>query len=125
MESDGMPKGTQETVTVQCGSNNFCPVNVPAPGFALVFLTPQAQDESTGINTLTFSTTTTAAGDGRNTATIAAGVLATSNGHGGLNHQLGSTSFGSNAAPGMLQANPGIGTLALVCMIVIISRNIV
>ncbi|KAF8519367.1 glycoside hydrolase family 79 protein [Hysterangium stoloniferum] len=113
MESDGMLKRPQETVTVQCGSDNFCPIDVPAPGLALVFLAPQAQDESSGNDLVTFATTATS-DMLRNTATIPASVLATSNGYGGRNHQVGSTSPGSNGALGMQHAVSG----ALVCMAV-------
>ncbi|KAF8519369.1 glycoside hydrolase family 79 protein [Hysterangium stoloniferum] len=129
MESDGTFQGTQETVTIQCDTtNNICPVNVPAPGFALVFLTPEAQAASSGgqAAVVTFATTATT-GIYRNTATIPPGVLATSNGHGGLNNQVGSTSFGStNGALNLLHALPGI--LSLLCMAIgaaMIGRSLV
>ncbi|KAF8529719.1 glycoside hydrolase family 79 protein [Hysterangium stoloniferum] len=98
--SNGIPQGTLENVTINCDTtNNVCSVPVPAPGFALVFLTDEALEESTPNPTahLTFATTVTTVSL-RNTVTIDPAVLATSNGHGGLNQQRGSTSFGSSGA---------------------------
>ncbi|KAJ7884879.1 glycoside hydrolase family 79 protein [Mycena leptocephala] len=95
-ESDGRLQGTEDVQTV------------PAPGFALVFLSDSAQTETSGAPSVTFATTALQ----RRiilVPTIATSVLATSNGHGGkddpLNFQneLGSTSRGSKksgALPG-------------------------
>ncbi|KAF8591731.1 glycoside hydrolase family 79 protein [Ramaria rubella] len=117
-ESDGTLQGTEQTITITCDTNgNTCSVPVPAPGFALVFLTSQAvQDSSPNANDqLTFATTAALA-TLKNTATIDPSVLATSNGRGGLNQQLGSTSFGSSGAMSMMHALPG--ALALSCIAV-------
>ncbi|KAJ7640830.1 glycoside hydrolase family 79 protein [Mycena polygramma] len=91
-EVDGRFKNDLNIVTIACDTGaNTCIVPVPAPAFALVFLTA-AED----IATATFSTsiyTNTA-----NTATVAASVLETSNGMSGKDWELGSTSNGSKSA---------------------------
>lgn len=116
LSSDGSLQGTEQTVTISCDTGaNTCGVPVPAPGFALVFLTPQALQESTPSSDAQVTFATTAATlTFKNTATIDPSVLATSNGRGGANQQLGSTSFGSSGALGMVQALPG--AVALACM---------
>lgn len=90
------------TETIDCdASTNLCPVTVHAPSVILAFLSPQA--EANAINTAeitTFSTTVTTLLL-KNTATINPSVLATSNGYGGKNDQIGSTSFGSSGAVGL------------------------
>ncbi|KAJ6595642.1 hypothetical protein DFH09DRAFT_144191 [Mycena vulgaris] len=91
-EVDGRFKGDLSVVTIACDTSaNTCLVPVPAPAFALVSLT-----EEEDISTVTFSTSTYTNAAG--TATIAASVLATSNGMSGKNWELGSTSSGSNNA---------------------------
>jgi len=102
-ESDGRPFGTEKIETVTCSSatgTSVCPIKVPAPGVALVFLTSSSLVETAGAPSHTFSTT--AVTRTRNTATVDPSVLATSNGHGGVNNELGSTSPGStkNGAQG-------------------------
>jgi hypothetical protein len=93
-ESDGRLKGDLNVQTVNC-ANNVCQVQVPAPGFALVFLSDAAFEESTQ-EAQTFATT--AVTRTRNTATVDQAVLATSNGwwHGNQK-DLGSTSKQSSA----------------------------
>lgn len=104
LSSNGILQGQQNITTIPCQSDNVCPVPVPAPGFALVFLSQDAlQESSPGPDAVTpFSTTVTTA-IGQNTATINAQVLATSNGYGGAMNQIGSTSFDSehNVAVGL------------------------
>lgn len=115
--SDGTLQGTQQTVTITCDTGaNTCSVPVPAPGFAVVFLTSQAlQDSSPNGNQQQTFATTAATATLKNTATIDPSVLATSNGRGGANQQIGSTSFGSSSGTmGMMHAVPG--ALALACM---------
>ncbi|KAJ7434772.1 glycoside hydrolase family 79 protein [Mycena galericulata] len=81
-ESDGRLTGTEDVQTVQCDTTaQTCSVKVPAPGFALVFLSDSALTENAGGPSKTFATT--ALTKTANTATVAATVLATSNGHGG------------------------------------------
>lgn len=91
-QSDGRLKGQETIQQVACnqGANN-CQISVPAPGFALVFLNPGTSGGS--VSTQTFSTS--AYTRTLNTATVAADVLATSNGQSGKNRYLGSTSTGS------------------------------
>jgi hypothetical protein len=114
--SDGRPKGevTVETVTCTPGDNGSsrCPVKVPAPGFALVFVSDKALQESDAGETHTYSTT--AITKGHNTATVDPSVLATSNGHDeDVREFLGSTSQGSqNQASTM--ARIGVGMLGIV-----------
>lgn len=98
-DSDGRLNGTLDIQTVPC--NPDCSVKVPAPGIALVFLTPQsladsggtaedvAQTYSTSVHTKTI-----------HTATVPPDVLATSNGHTGMGSHGGSTSFNSAVGSG-------------------------
>ncbi|KAF8188458.1 hypothetical protein K438DRAFT_1594081 [Mycena galopus ATCC 62051] len=82
-ESDGRLQGTEDVQTVQCVTTaRTCSVKVPAPGFALVFLSAAAQTEDQGTPSKTFATMVMTTKKSRNTATIAVSVLATSNGHG-------------------------------------------
>jgi len=94
--SDGRIQGQEFIYTFPCDqTNNVCPVTVPAPGAALVFLTPQAQKASEPSTTATYSTSIAT---GRVLPTIDPAVLATSNGQGGQNVLgLGSTSSGSSS----------------------------
>jgi len=91
-ESDGRLKGTLDVQTVACDQNaNTCPIQVPAPGFALVFINSQVLSEVSN-NPSTFATSQVT--KTHNTATIDPSVLATSNGHSGSNRELGGTSKG-------------------------------
>ena len=93
-EADGRLQGDLHLETVQCDQqNNVCNVKVPAPGFALVFMSDDAAKESEPASTATFGTT--AVTKYKNTATIDQAVLATSNGNRGMQAMRGSTSFGS------------------------------
>jgi len=90
-ESDGRLMGDLDVQTVNC-DGGVCKIQVPSPGFAMVFLTDNALSESTPQDVQTFSTpihTKTI-----NTVTIDPSILATSNGHSGSNgrNKLGSTS---------------------------------
>ncbi|GJE89064.1 glycoside hydrolase family 79 protein [Phanerochaete sordida] len=109
-QSDGRFRGDESIQTVQCDqTGGTCNIQVPAPGFALVFLTSGALAEVEPTSTATFSTT--ALTKTVNTATVDQSVLATSNGHSGVDRgQLDSTSKGSNAAAAGLV--PGACTLA-------------
>lgn len=89
---------TLSTATAPDGStitSSTCLVTVPAPGFALVFLTQSALDESDNAHpTETFATT--AYTKAHNTLTVDPSVLATSNGQDAtVRKYLGSTSFGT------------------------------
>jgi len=85
-------------------------VQVPAPGFALVFLTDSAFSEVTPQNQQTFSTTSLTRT--AHTATVDPSVLATSNGHSGSDrgkNGYGSTSKGrANGAESFRGVAPGI-----------------
>lgn len=95
-ESDGRLQGTETIQQVTCnqGANN-CQIQVPAPGFALVFLDPGANGDS--VSTHTFPTT--AFTNTKNTVTVNPSVLSTSNGQSGKDRvDLGCTSSGSCAS---------------------------
>jgi hypothetical protein len=111
--TDGRLQGNMDVQTVNCDqSANTCSVQVPAPGFALVFLTSTAYSESNPSTTQTFSTSSYTRK--HNTATIPASILATSNGHSGSTWQLSSTSKGS-VSGAQAVAIPGV--VALIAMI--------
>ena len=110
--TDGRLQGNMDVQTVNCDqSANTCSVQVPAPGFALVFLTSTAYSESNPSTTQTFSTSSYTRK--HNTATIPASILATSNGHSGSTWQLSSTSKGS-VSGAQAVAIPGV--VALIAM---------
>ena len=94
-ESDGRLMNDLYIETVTCNTDNTCNVTVPAPGFALVFLT----DDPVNLGpdpSQTFSTT--AYTKSFNTATVNSTELADSNGHSGKDREnLGSTSYGSRS----------------------------
>jgi hypothetical protein len=107
--------GQQDIQTITCNGGS-CQVNVPAPSFALVFLSDQALSESNTGAAQTFSTSVKT--KLHNTATVDPSVLATSNGHKGFANHGGTTSKGSgqnNASFGLSQALPSV--LALVSMV--------
>jgi hypothetical protein len=117
--SDGRIQGDIDVQTVNCDqSANTCAVQVPAPGFALVFLTSAAFSESNPTTTQTFSTTSLTSG---NTATVPAAVLATSNGHSGSTWRLGSTSPEDNDA-GALAIPPIAGLIAMLFGTMVVHR---
>jgi len=86
--------------TINCNAGT-CVIPVPAPGFALVFLDNGADQIKIGQATQTFSTS--ARTKDHNTATIDKAVLATSNGHSGMNRNSG---FGSTSAGSVSSAPP-------------------
>ncbi|KIY48442.1 hypothetical protein FISHEDRAFT_73638 [Fistulina hepatica ATCC 64428] len=91
--SDGRLQGNEDVRTVNCG-DGACSISVPAPAVAVVFLTQDAQSEADEAPARTFSTT--AHTKMHNTATVDMAVLATSNGHTGMENAHGSTSRGSS-----------------------------
>ncbi|KAJ7453359.1 glycoside hydrolase family 79 protein [Mycena galericulata] len=102
-ESDGRPMGAEDVQSVNCDTTaQTCTVHVPAPGFALVFLTDDAQTEDAGAPSVTFATT--AVTKSHNTVTIASSVLATSNGGRFSDHELAGTSKPPSGAPNRAQA---------------------
>ncbi|KAI0944685.1 hypothetical protein AcW1_002338 [Taiwanofungus camphoratus] len=96
--ADGRLQGSEDVQTITCDQGaNTCLVQVPAPGFALVFMSDEAFEDSIPASTATFATT--AATNPIETATVNPSVLATSNGQNGLGRKegkLGSTSERSN-----------------------------
>ncbi|KAI0920662.1 hypothetical protein AcV5_010342 [Taiwanofungus camphoratus] len=96
--ADGRLQGSEDVQTITCDQGaNTCLVQVPAPGFALVFMSDEAFQDSVPTSTATFATT--AATNPIETATVNPSVLATSNGQNGLGRKegkLGSTSERSN-----------------------------
>ena len=91
---DGRFRGNLNIISITCDtSSNTCSIPVPAPGFALVFLSPSSPDPDLNLGQATKTFSTTAYTKLRNTATIESSVLATSNGHSGAGRAvLGSTS---------------------------------
>ncbi|KAF9649324.1 glycoside hydrolase family 79 protein [Thelephora ganbajun] len=95
-ESDGRLMNNLHIDTVTCNNDNTCIVRVPAPGFALVFITDDPTNLGGGDPIQTY--TTTAYPKIFNTATVDPSQLATSNGHSGKDRvNLGSTSYGSRS----------------------------
>jgi hypothetical protein len=100
LKSDGRMNGTLNVTTIQCDqSANTCTIPVPAPAFALVFLTPDSLKAVSPTSTITFATTATSSG--RNVY-IDPNMLATSNGHAGMQNVRGATSPGSISAASTL-----------------------
>ncbi|KAF7336209.1 Glyco-hydro-79C domain-containing protein [Mycena venus] len=103
-ESDGRPMGTEEIKSVDCDATaQTCTVVVPAPGFALVFLTDDAFTEDKGAPSMTFATTVRT--KTHNTATVDPAVLSTSNGYKMSDHELAGTSKPPSAASPTAQAS--------------------
>ncbi|KAF7967357.1 hypothetical protein HWV62_34635 [Athelia sp. TMB] len=113
--ADGRLQGNLSVQTVQCTAN-ICEVQVPAPGFALVFLTDSAFSEVNPAPSAVATFSTTTSKKSGVTATVNPSVLATSNGHGGPGGaiMLGSTSDESGAGRGA--ALPGMGVLVAVAL---------
>ncbi|KAJ7457804.1 glycoside hydrolase family 79 protein [Mycena latifolia] len=120
-ESDGRPMGTEDIKTVDCDTSaQTCTVDVPAPGFALVFLTDAAETENGGMPSITFATT--ARTKTHNTATVDPAVLATSNGF-RMDHELGGTSKAPSGARA-LQAPLVVVGFAIGTILTVIGRAI-
>ena len=121
---DGRFRGDLNVTTINC-VNNGCVIPVPAPGFALVFLANSSsstppQDPYISMSQATKTFSTSAYTKTLNTARVPPSVLATSNGHSGVDReQLGSTSaniknsslLGGGAGGGMRGVRPGVGVL--------------
>lgn len=127
-DSDGRLQGQEDVQTVQCDTNaNTCQITVPAPGFALVFLSDQSLSESDPSSTQTFPTTTYT--KTKNTVKVDPSVLQTSNGHRGISDHLGSTSKGStkgSGAFGVADMLPSIIMLmAMVSGVMVVGRALV
>jgi hypothetical protein len=113
--SDGRPQGTLNTTTVPCDTGtNTCNITLPAPSFALVFLTDDAlKNAGDDAPAATFATTAVTKAK---VQTIDPSVLATSNGMNGKMRLGGSTSpkgQQSGARPGA-RASAAAGALLAV-----------
>ncbi|KAJ7493696.1 hypothetical protein FB451DRAFT_1360450 [Mycena latifolia] len=96
---DGRLLGALDVRTIECDTGaNTCLVPVPAPAFALVFLSDAAWDDAGDVQPTTYSTS--AYTKTQNTARIDATALAASNGNSGKlwDSYIGSTSRGSSSA---------------------------
>ncbi|KAF8883604.1 hypothetical protein CPB84DRAFT_1686265 [Gymnopilus junonius] len=113
--SDGRPVG-QENVTSPPCSIGSCTIHVPALGAAIVFL--NGLDETESGPSTTFSTTTHT--KTRNTATVAPGVLETSNGHSGSTLKLASTDADGSKNGAMAKGGAMFG-LTLVSAVMIVA----
>jgi hypothetical protein len=82
--------------TVACDqAANTCSIRVPAPGFALVFLTEEALGAVSPTSTVTFPTTTPTRSALATHISIDPSMLATSYGHYGMRDVRGTTSQNS------------------------------
>ncbi|KAF8154266.1 glycoside hydrolase family 79 protein [Crassisporium funariophilum] len=101
LDSDGRFRGDLNITTINCNTGaNQCVIPVPSPGFALVFF--ETDEEAFGLGQATQTFSTSARTQGHNTVTVDLAVMATSNGHSGMNRDtgFGSTSVGSVSAAG-------------------------
>ncbi|KAJ7486841.1 hypothetical protein FB451DRAFT_1127091 [Mycena latifolia] len=122
-ESDGRPMGDEDVKTVACDTGaQTCTVDVPAPGFALVFLTDAAFTENGGAPSVTFATT--ARTKTHNTATVDPVVLATSNGFRNSDHELAGTSKAPSSSPRTVQAPLVTVGLAIGAIVALVGRGI-
>ncbi|KAJ7018597.1 glycoside hydrolase family 79 protein [Mycena alexandri] len=91
--SDGRLNGILDVQTIPCNtSTRTCSIRVPAPGFALVFFNDFA--DQVAATPIAATWPTTAYTRTASMPTIAPSMLATSNGHWGMDERLGSTSPG-------------------------------
>ncbi|KAI9455294.1 hypothetical protein F5148DRAFT_1378092 [Russula earlei] len=91
LKSDGRLNGTLNVTTIQCDQTaNTCSVPVPAPAFALVFLTSDSFNAVSPTSTVTFPTSVQT----RSHFYIDPNMLATSYGHTGMQKVRGATSSG-------------------------------
>lgn len=110
-ESDGRLRGVSVIQTVNCNTQaNTCQVKVPAPSFALVFLSDLPL---MAVSSATLTFPTTAVTRTHNTVYIDPSLLANSNGDYGFQNKKGRTSLSSDARP-LRQASPGSITHACI-----------
>ncbi|KAJ7745668.1 glycoside hydrolase family 79 protein [Mycena metata] len=92
-ESDGRLNGILDVQTIPCDTSaRTCSVRVPAPGFGLVFFNDFADQVAATPTAATWPTT--AYTRTASISSVAPSLLATSNGHWGMDERLGSTSPG-------------------------------
>ncbi|KAJ7301198.1 glycoside hydrolase family 79 protein [Mycena albidolilacea] len=138
-ESDGRPMGQEDIKTVDCDTTaKTCTVDVPAPGFVLVFLNDDAFTEDKGAPSMTFPTTAhtrltiTVSGYTEwnlsapvlkiDSATVEPSVLATSNGFRKSIHKLAGTSKPPSAAPRTAQSSLVVFSVAVGTVVVMLGR---
>jgi hypothetical protein len=121
-ESDGRPIGQEVIETVNCDTTAAtCTINVPAPGFALVFLNSDAAaGDTAGTSSMTYPTT--ALTKTKNTASVDPSVLATSNGFQMSEHELAGTSKPPNAAPRSAQASVVLAGVLIGAVVAMLGR---
>ncbi|KAJ7897684.1 glycoside hydrolase family 79 protein [Mycena olivaceomarginata] len=125
-ESDGRPTGQEDIQTVQCDTTaQTCTVDVPAPGFALVFLTDDAFTESKGAASVTFPTT--AQTKTRNTGAFYDGrpvrAIDVETGYRMADHELAGTSKAPSAAPRGVRASlVTVGVIGVTTVLAILGR---
>jgi len=118
-QSDGRLQGNLDVLTVNCDTTaGTCQVKVPAPSFALVFLTDTAFSAVTPNTPVTYPTT--AVTRTANTIFIDPSMLATSNGDYGMGDKKGATSFGSSSGERALRETLIFGSFVLASIIAVI-----
>ncbi|KAH8977188.1 hypothetical protein EDB86DRAFT_3007728 [Lactarius hatsudake] len=123
-QSDGRLQGNLDVQTVNCDTTaGTCQVKVPAPSFALVFLTDSAFSAVTPDVPLTYSTS--AVTRTANTIFIDPSMLATSNGHYGMEDKKGATSFGSSSGGRSLGDTLMSGSFVLASIAAIIGTFVI
>ncbi|KAI9451263.1 hypothetical protein BJY52DRAFT_123356 [Lactarius psammicola] len=123
-QSDGRLQGNIDVQTVNCDTTaGTCQVKVPAPSFALVFLTDTAFSAVTPDTPQTYPTT--AVTRTANTIFIDPSMLATSNGHYGMEDKKGATSFGSSSGGRALGETLMSGSFALASIVAIVGTFII
>ena len=123
-QSDGRLQGNLDVRTLNCDTTaGTCQVKVPAPSFALVFLTDTAFSAVTPNTPLTYPTT--AVTRTANTIFIDPSMLATSNGHYGMENKQGTTSFGSSSGERALGETLMFGSFAIASIVVAISTVVI
>ncbi|KAJ7603688.1 glycoside hydrolase family 79 protein [Mycena polygramma] len=123
LTSDGRLTGTEDVQTVTCNPDNTCNIKVPAPGFALVFLTDIPTDKETYSAVPTFSTTiettttrATTSKNGPTGLTVDPSVLATANGQRGTNNFPAGTSQGKKKSGGVARLVPSLTVVGCVVL---------
>ncbi|KAN0136518.1 hypothetical protein V8E53_005565 [Lactarius tabidus] len=115
-QSDGRLQGSLDVLTVNCDTSaGTCQIKVPAPSFALVFLTNTEFSAVTPNIPVTYPTT--AVTRTANTIFIDPSMLATSNGHYGMENKQGATSFGSSSGGRALGETLSFALVSIVAVI--------
>ncbi|WVF70633.1 hypothetical protein IAT40_005426 [Kwoniella sp. CBS 6097] len=109
--SDGRLYGDLVTVQVTCNDGN-CPISVPAPSIALVFMTEDALTASSPEADATTTYATSVIGSG--SATVDTGALETSNGQNHQGSANGRTSKGGSDSSAMSRMDMRTGLLGSV-----------